>query len=82
MHQNAQILKADYKLRLENECPDYDCIKQICIAATGPLMPSRRQQMRYCSTCDYDNCPIYLGKALRSSRPQGLDRESLVASGK
>ena len=52
------------------------------IGFTDHPLVCRRQQMRYCATCDYDNCPIYLGKALRSSRPQGLDRESIVNSGK
>ncbi len=63
-------------------CPDYDACKQFCLASTGQIVPSRRQQMSYCATDDYDNCPIYLGKALRSSRSQGLDRDTLVNSGK
>lgn len=73
---------SSFEIEIERECPDYDCNKQLCRAATGPLMPSRQQQMRYCATCDYDNCPVYLGKALRSSRSQGLDRDSLLFSGK
>ena len=63
-------------------CPDYDCCGQVCGAATGQVVPNRLQQMRYCATDDYDNCPIYLCKALRSSRSQGLDRDTLSASGK
>lgn len=69
-------------LFIERECPEYDSRKQLCKAAIGILIPNRQQQMRYCGTCDYDNCPIYLGKALRSSRRQGVERESLVNSGK
>ena len=64
------------------ECPDYDRNKQVCLASTSLMIPSRTQQMNYCATDDYDNCPIYLCKALRSSRPQGLDRDSLVGCGK
>jgi hypothetical protein len=82
MNHLAQIISKDSEIRIERECPDYDCNKQMCLAATSPLMPSRQQQMRYCATCDYDNCPIYLGKALRRSRTQGLDRDSLRDSGK
>ena len=67
---------------IERECPDYDCSKQVCLAATGHIVPSRRLQMRYCATIDYDNCPIYLGKALRSGRTQSLDRDSILDSGK
>ena len=67
---------------IERECPEYDLKRQVCKAATGYMVPNRHQQMRYCGSCDYDNCPIYLGKALRSSSPQGLDREPLFRSGK
>lgn len=63
-------------------CPDYDCNKQVCLASTRLMIPGRTQQMKYCATDDYDNCPIYLCKALRSSRRQGLDRDSLVDCGK
>ena len=75
-------ISLDEWIKIERECPDYDCGKQICLAATEPLAPNRRQQMRYCATCDYDNCPIYLAKALRSGRTQGLDRDSITDSGK
>jgi hypothetical protein len=46
------------------------------------MIPDSKDRVRYCTTDDYDNCPIYLCKALRSSVPQGLDRETLVDSGK
>ena len=67
---------------VEKECLDYDCEREACMATTGPMVRNRRQQIGYCLTNDYDNCPIYLGKALRSSFSQGLARESLVDSGK
>ncbi len=68
--------------QLHRDCPEYDCRKQVCLASIGHMAPSRRQQMRYCATPDYDNCPIYLGKALRTSRSQGLDHDSILDSGK
>ena len=46
------------------------------------MVPSHRQRLNYCTTDDYDNCPIYLCKALRNSTPQGLDRENTLQSGK
>lgn len=79
---NTHTYALNKDVEIHKECPYYDCSKQLCLAAIGPLVPSRRQQMRYCVTCDYDDCPIYLGKALRSSRPQGLERDSLLLSGK
>lgn len=63
-------------------CPDYDGARQVCLAATTQLIPGRKQQMAYCASDDYDNCPVYLGKALRSSRTQGSVRDSLLDSGK
>ncbi|HKJ05690.1 MAG TPA: hypothetical protein VJ974_08845 [Geopsychrobacteraceae bacterium] len=63
-------------------CPDYEYARQVCQASIGQIIPTRRQQMRYCASDDYDNCPIYLGKALRSCRTQGLDRDALIDSGK
>ena len=82
MNHSIQALMSNFEIRIERACPDYDCSKQMCLAAIGQLVPSRSQQMRYCATCDYDNCPIYLGKALRSSRSQGVDHESILKSGK
>jgi len=70
------------EMPVDRVCPDYERKGHLCMAATGFMVSSRRQQMRYCVTSDYDNCPIYLGKALRSSCSQGFARESLVDSGK
>ena len=67
---------------IQASCPDYDLGKRICLASHSSMIPDSRDRLRYCTTDDYDNCPIYLCKALRSSVPQGLDRETLVDSGK
>ena len=75
-------MSSDQWVVIERVCPDYDCNKQRCLAARDLLAPNFRQQMSYCLTCDYDNCPIYLAKALRSSRTQCLVRDSIVDSGK
>jgi hypothetical protein len=75
----AMLTKCSQKFQMQPSyrgCPDYDACKQLCLAANGRIVPGRRQKMTYCATDDYDNCPIYLGKALRSSRSQGLDRQT------
>jgi len=79
---NALSQNTQGQLRIERECPDYDCGRQICLTATGHIVPGRRQQMRCCVACDYDRCPIYPGQALRSNRTQCLVRDSIVGSGK
>jgi hypothetical protein len=80
---NRKLVKTTQsEKRAHCACPEYDCKKQVCLASISLMIPSRTQQMNYCATDDYDNCPIYLCKALRSSRPQGLDRDSLVGCGK
>ena len=70
------------EIPIMRDCPEYDCCRQACQAATSLYVPSRFQQMFYCATNDYDNCPIYLGKALRSSRTQGFAGDTIVNSGK
>lgn len=67
---------------IQASCADYDLGKRICLASYSSMIPDSRDRLRYCTTDDYDNCPIYLCKALRSSVPQGLDRDTLVDSGK
>ncbi len=63
-------------------CPEYDPL-QADLSGFNPADGSRpSQQMRYCATDDYDNCPLYLCKALRSSRSHGFDRDTLIDSGK
>jgi hypothetical protein len=32
--------------------------------------PSATQQLTYCETEDYDNCPLFLSRLLRNSRPK------------
>lgn len=67
---------------ISRACPEYNCDKQICQASIRQMIPSRHLQMRYCANDYYDNCPLYLSKALRSCRTQGLDRDSILLSGK
>lgn len=67
---------------IHKACPDYDCHRQLCLASTGHLIPGRKQLLSYCASDDYDNCPIYLCKALRSAAAHGLDRENTFDSGK
>lgn len=81
MNDLLQRLPRNHSL-VQRSCPEYDGNKQVCLAATTLMVPDRRQQMQYCATDDYDNCPVYLCKALRSSRGQGLDREPWLDCGK
>lgn len=64
------------------QCPDYDSASQACRISISQAKPSARQRSIYCTSDDYDNCPIYLCNALRQSRACGLDRENLRANGK
>lgn len=63
-------------------CPYYQRSQQACLAAAhlGPLETFFRAG--YCAGDDYDDCPLFLCQALRSSRSQGLVRESITMSGK
>lgn len=79
---NRQPRQTAAQKKIHRQWPDYDCSKQPWMASTWQTIPNQRQQWHYCATDDYDNCPIYLCCALRSSRSLGLDRENLLASGK
>ena len=68
--------------RLHCCCPDFDPAQQLCSVSFSRQQPSARSKMLYCTTDDYDNCPIYLCNALRSSSRGGINRENLAATGK
>lgn len=76
------LREQEEKFVVANDCPKHDSSAQVGKAATSFHAPNRQQQMRYCGTSDYGNCPVYLGQALRSSCSQGFARESLIDSGK
>ncbi|OHB33826.1 MAG: hypothetical protein A2X84_10575 [Desulfuromonadaceae bacterium GWC2_58_13] len=37
---------------------------------TSCANPTATQQLSYCETEDYDNCPMFLSRLLRNSRPK------------
>ena len=79
---DRRSLRAHFTTKLHPHCPDYDCVRKSCRASTRLTFPTYRQWTSYCTGDDYDDCPVYLGYALRSSRSCGLDRENLLVSGK
>ena len=60
-------------------CP-YHGVDARCRAAVSGLSPDRRRARNYCTSEDYDLCPLYLSKLLRSSRPRycGTSRHDLT----
>jgi hypothetical protein len=49
------------------ECP-YSGASDICGASLSSLSPSLSVRTSYCSSEDYDSCPIFLARALRRNR--------------
>ena len=46
-------------------CP-YDCsVTDICAASLSSMPISSGSRQQYCSTDNYDNCPVFLAKILR-----------------
>jgi hypothetical protein len=78
---NLQDLKSKQMLSLIR-CPYFDVSHKVCTAAQHFLTPGDKYQAGYCGTDDYDDCPLYLCQALRSSQTLGHDRESIKSSGK
>jgi len=52
----------------DSSCCPYHGIDARCRAAASGLAPDRRRVRNYCTCEDYDLCPLYLSKLLRSSR--------------
>ncbi len=50
---------------LQSGCP-YDCsVSNICAASASAMAISASSRRKYCSTDNYDNCPVFLAKILR-----------------
>lgn len=60
-------------------CPYHDGGSK-CLAALSGLPPDRLRVRNYCSCEDYDLCPLYLARLLRSTRPRycGATRQDLL----
>lgn len=52
---------------LELQCPYFDA-SDVCKASLSSLLPSPTARVNFCNSEDYDNCPIFLAKALRRRR--------------
>ncbi len=49
----------------QTNCP-YDCsVSGICAASLSSMAISSESRRIYCSTENYDNCPVFLAKSLR-----------------
>lgn len=51
-------------------CPFHNDADGHCRAAFSGLPVGRHSRNLRCTTEDYDGCPLFLARALRSSRPQ------------
>ena len=63
-------------------CPFFSGRQKVCAVASHLLIPGETYQASYCMTDDYDDCPLYLCQALRSSQSLGHKRDSIGSSGK
>ena len=50
----------------EVSCPYSDIIADICRASISAMKLGLKASLGYCSGEDYDGCPIFLAKILRS----------------
>jgi hypothetical protein len=61
----AIAVQPSYELDLH--CP-YTGASDVCNAALSSLLPSPSMKANFCNSENYDNCPIFLAKALRRRR--------------
>jgi hypothetical protein len=57
------------RLPFTDVCPFHNDADGHCRAAFSGLVVDRHFRNLRCSTEDYDGCPLFLARALRSSRP-------------
>lgn len=48
-------------------CPYRKATSAYCSASVMPLSISKRQDASYCGTENFDHCPVFLAKVLRSN---------------
>ncbi|MDT8442105.1 MAG: hypothetical protein RQ723_10635 [Desulfuromonadales bacterium] len=63
-------------------CPFYQPGSHNCQAASHLWPLDTFERAGLCASDDYDDCPLFLCQALRSSRSLGPVRESLLLDGK
>ncbi len=56
--------------QLTQSCPFLKASDQNCSASCVCTSITAAQQLSYCETEDYDNCPLFLSRLLRNSRPK------------
>jgi hypothetical protein len=59
----------DPSLAVSGRCPYFEA-GCACRASFSRLMVDKNRVARYCCSEDYDLCPLFLSKLLRSSRPR------------
>ena len=71
MHQSTDT-ETNSPQSVLSACPFRNVSSMYCPAAIMRLEISKRQNAAYCSTENYDSCPVYLGKILRGTRVKPL----------
>ncbi len=51
-------------------CPFFVSNSQDCKVSCSGAGTTATQQLCYCETEDYENCPLFLSRLLRNSRPK------------
>lgn len=77
-----QILFKTASYNLSGNCPFFDPAHATCRAARLSFTPDGRHLYSYCCSDDYDDCALFLVKALRSSALGGHARDVAAYSEK
>lgn len=51
-------------------CPFFDIKNKMCLASISPMTVGKDKVIISCGSEDYEKCPIFLCKILRSSQPK------------
>jgi len=58
-------LETNRSLVVLDACPFGETETNICMASLSAMVIGPGNRQEYCSTDNYDNCPIFLAKSLR-----------------
>ncbi|WP_027715530.1 hypothetical protein [Desulfuromonas sp. TF] len=55
-------------------CPFCRPDRRLCLASNSGLVPDLQRKIKYCLSEDFDNCPFFLFRCLRTSPAKNYSR--------
>ena len=56
-------------------CPFCNPDRRLCLASSSGFAPDLQRKIKYCLSEDFDNCPFFLFRCLRTSPAKNYSRD-------